>query len=265
MNELDLLNSKMIPTDMLGSLTIMWTLVEYDYPKCFIVKSNNRHYYALIEIEDKPDKFGWAVNKVSMTDIDMVNKGEKNIQSLFRNTKSKYLLFFENNEEIGKVKEVFDFKDEYEIKGDLFVRNFMGLENHKCLNCYYIRMLEDFSACYCGLTNRLIEFRKNENRFHACPLMYIANEELKAPMLDEDCYCLLKDGSIVFVKAETNQYNRQLQEYEYFSVSKLGKNHISHSPIKHSDIIRIFLSENEARKYLKNELLEMLGKTESEE
>lgn len=67
----------MIPTDMLGSLTIMWTLVEYDYPKCFIVKSNNRHYYALIEIEDKPDKFGWAVNKVSMTDIDMVNKGEK--------------------------------------------------------------------------------------------------------------------------------------------------------------------------------------------
>lgn len=129
MNELDLIDSKIIPTSSIGNLNILCTLLEYDYPRCFIAKSDNGKFYALIENEDGFDKFGWNVTEVSIKDINLVNKSKKSVQSLFLNKKNSFLLFFENGAEVGNITRVNSFEGKYKIQGDLYVKDFADMDD----------------------------------------------------------------------------------------------------------------------------------------
>lgn len=136
MRELEMLYSKKIPTDKFGVLEIKCIILEYDYPRCFISADSNNELYALLENNDEEDYFGWNVTKVSLEDINLVNKGEKNVQSLFID-KDSYLITFEGNAVVGKVISIEKFEGEYEIKGNLFVSDFCEMEElfdyHKLL------------------------------------------------------------------------------------------------------------------------------------
>lgn len=127
MDEIDMINSNVIPTDSLGKLYIKTVILNYDYPRCFVVQSEEGFYYALLENDDDIDKFGWNVTKITLTDLNYVNRGSKSVQSLFIG-KESYLLQFTNNSDIGKVVKVQEFIGDNEIKGELFVNDFCDMD-----------------------------------------------------------------------------------------------------------------------------------------
>ncbi len=129
MDELELLDSKIIPTDSIGNLNILCVLIDYDYPRCFIAKSDNNNLYALIENEEGIYKFGWNVSEVSLDDISKVNKSKKNIQSLFIGKKNNFILTFDKGDKIGRTVSVDKFEGIYEIKGNLFVQDFCDMDD----------------------------------------------------------------------------------------------------------------------------------------
>lgn len=129
MNELDLIDFKKIPTDSIGNLSILCVLIDYDYPRCFIAKSDNNKFYALIENENSIDKYGWNVTEVSLKEINQVNKSKRNIQSLFINKKNSFILSFENNNTVGSIKKVEKFEGKYEVQGNLFVKDFCDMDD----------------------------------------------------------------------------------------------------------------------------------------
>lgn len=129
MDELDLIDSKKIPTDSIGNLSILCVLINYDYPRCFIAKSDSAKFYALIENENSFDKYGWNVTEVSLNEINQVNRSKQNVQSLFINKKNSFILAFENNAKIGNIKKVEKFEGKYEIKGNLFVKDFCDMDD----------------------------------------------------------------------------------------------------------------------------------------
>lgn len=132
------------------------------------------------------------------------------------------------------------------------------LLNHKCINCKFINT-KDFKSCYCELTARRIQF--NKNVFDFCPLLDIAMRELNAPCLDEKCYALLNDETVVQVGGENcAYYNYDLNEYEYYcNVYDGGWTYKSHDKIKHSDIKKIFNNRSEASKYIKENKLSCIN------
>lgn len=122
----DLVEERRIPVNGYGDFIIETSIIEIDYSRCFIT-SNAGDYYAFLEIENKDDLFGWNVTKVSLDDINDVNNGYKNIQSLFID-KPKYELLFKNSS-TGVLSKVDDFKEKYSIKGNIFKRNFCDMDS----------------------------------------------------------------------------------------------------------------------------------------
>lgn len=124
-NIFDVFDKKYIETDC-GSFKFMCSIVSRDYPKCFICEKNNS-YFAFLEIEDDDDFFGWNVTCVSEEDINLVNTGEKSVQSLFRDKKC-YQLIFKDHINIGHFDEVDSFSGKYEILGDYFHPSFCDMD-----------------------------------------------------------------------------------------------------------------------------------------
>lgn len=127
MKEYEIFEIGKIPTDKLGDLFIKTIILEYDYPRCFIANDKDNNYYALLENEYGEEQFGWNVTKVTVSDINYVNRGSKNIQSLFMN-KESYLLQFYKNRNVGKMTKVDVFDGEYEIRGNLFAKDFCEMD-----------------------------------------------------------------------------------------------------------------------------------------
>lgn len=128
MKLIDMVESGVIPTSKFGKLKIVSVVLTYDYPRCFIASSKDNTYYAFLENKDYDDCFGWNVSIVSLDEINDVNMGNKNIQSLFLNETSKYIVEFKNNENVGQVIDVIDFEGEYAIRGNLYVNDFCDME-----------------------------------------------------------------------------------------------------------------------------------------
>ena len=127
MREIEMLENGLIPTDLLGNLNIKTVILEYDYPRCFIAQNEKNKYFALLENEDNLENFGWNVSEVSLKDINNVNRGEKNVQSLFIDKKS-YLLSFNLRSNIGKIQCVDYFTGKNAIMGNLFVKDFCEMD-----------------------------------------------------------------------------------------------------------------------------------------
>ncbi len=128
MNQIDMIERGVIPTNKFGDLRIMCVILNYEYPRCFIAASSSNTYYALLENSDEYNCFGWNVSIVSLSEINEVNKGNRNIQSLFLNESLKYIIEFHNNDEVGMVVDVTEFSGKYSIKGNLFVNDFCDME-----------------------------------------------------------------------------------------------------------------------------------------
>ena len=124
MKEIDILDLGIIPTDLLGDLHIKTIILVYEYPRCFIAKNDSGNLYALLENQDGEDDFGWNVTEINIEDLKCVNRGQKNIQSLFLDKKS-YLLQFKSNSDVGKVIQVNEFSGKYSIEGNMIVKNFL--------------------------------------------------------------------------------------------------------------------------------------------
>lgn len=127
MKEYELFEIGKIPTDLFGDLFIKTTILEYEYPRCFIANDSNNVFFALLENECDDDNFGWNLTKVTLDDINNVNRGTKNVQSLFID-KESYLLQFLNNQNLGQIKKVNLFEGKYEIRGDLFIKDFCEID-----------------------------------------------------------------------------------------------------------------------------------------
>ena len=122
-----MLESKTIPTDIFGVLTIKCVLIEYDYPRAFIAESSDSGLYALVEHSSEKASFGWNVSKVSLKNINDVNNGEKSFQSLFLGNELFYL-DFARDKGICVAKKVDGFYGDYEIKGNLFLKDFCDMD-----------------------------------------------------------------------------------------------------------------------------------------
>ena len=126
MSELEVLSTNVINTDKLGKLLMKAVILFYDYPRCFICESNSK-FYALLEMSLDEDEFGWNTCEVTLDDINEVNLGQKNIQSLFLNKKS-FTIIFSKNSLIGQVSEVQSFEGENAIEGDLILEDFCDMD-----------------------------------------------------------------------------------------------------------------------------------------
>lgn len=121
----DIVENGIIPVNLYGDFIIETSIIELDYPRCFIA-SNKGKYYAFLEIENSNDKYGWDVSEVSLEDINNVNTGLNNVQSLFIN-KNLFLLLF-NNSNVGSLTPVSSFEEKYSIKGDIYRKNFCDMD-----------------------------------------------------------------------------------------------------------------------------------------
>lgn len=128
MDIISLLDSGKIPTDLFGELFVKTVILNYDYPRCFIAEDKTQNYYALLENEDGIDSFGWNVSKITLDDLNFVNRGSKNIQSLFLNKEFSYLLHFDGNSNVGKLTKVDKFSGKYAIKGNMIVKDFCEMD-----------------------------------------------------------------------------------------------------------------------------------------
>ena len=123
MTELEMLERGKILTDVFGTLVIKTIIVEYDYPRCFIATNKDNRLFALLENDDSKENFGWNLTKIEPDDLNKVNQGGLNVQSLFLN-KESYLLKYDATYDICRAQKVDRFEGKYEIKGDLKVKDF---------------------------------------------------------------------------------------------------------------------------------------------
>ena len=127
MTEFEMLESGKILTDAFGILYIKTIILEYEYPRCFIATDENNKLFALLENDDSIENFGWNLTKIGLDDLNKVNRGTLNIQSLFLN-KESYLLNYDAINGICCAKKVDFFSGEYEIKGNMFVKDFCEMD-----------------------------------------------------------------------------------------------------------------------------------------
>lgn len=128
MDEITMIESGHILTDLFGQLQIKVVILDYDYPRTFICSDlSNSHFYAFLENDDSVEHFGWLVSSVSLQDINSVNLGEKNLQSLFRN-KDSYLIKGSTNSDICTVEHVNSFDEHNRIEGNLFITGFCDMD-----------------------------------------------------------------------------------------------------------------------------------------
>ena len=124
MTELEMLKNGKILTDVFGTLNIRNIILKYDYPRCFIATNRDNKLFALLENDDTPENFGWNLTKIELDDLNKVNQGKLNVQSLFLNKKS-YLLKYDATMDICRVQKVDYFSGKYEIKGNMYIKNFL--------------------------------------------------------------------------------------------------------------------------------------------
>lgn len=124
MTELEMLEKGKILTDVFGTLNIRNVVLKYDYPRCFIATNKDNKLFALLENDDTLENFGWNLTKIELDDLNKVNQGELNIQSLFLN-KESYLLKYDAKMDICRATKVDAFSGNYEIKGNMYIRNFL--------------------------------------------------------------------------------------------------------------------------------------------
>ena len=128
MDAITMIESGYIETDLLGQLQIRVVLLDYDYPRAFICSNEaNSLFFAFLENDDSFEHFGWNVSLVDLKDINSVNLGEKNLQSLFLN-KDSYLVNCSNSSDICTVKPVPFFDGRNRIEGNLFIPGFCDMD-----------------------------------------------------------------------------------------------------------------------------------------
>ena len=127
MREIEMLENRIIKTDSFGDLFIKCILIDYDYPRAFIAESTSNDLFAFVEHSANNSTYGWNVSKVSLEDINAVNNGEKNFQSLFLKP-DLYLIDYSEDTNLCLVKEVNGFYGKNEIKGNLFLKDFCDMD-----------------------------------------------------------------------------------------------------------------------------------------
>lgn len=119
---LELFDNGHIKIDDSSVFSFIAPLIEFDYPRCFIARSND-DFFAFMECEYDDEHVSWTVSKIDKKQIKSVHSGEKNVQSLFNE------ILFEIN---------YAFSDEcgtkkvpnpiHEIKGNFFSPDFGDLD-----------------------------------------------------------------------------------------------------------------------------------------
>lgn len=128
MDEITMIESGIILTDLFGQLQIKAVILDYDYPRAFITSDlSDSHYYAFLENDDAFEHFGWIVSPVDLHDINRVNLGEKNLQSLFLNRDS-YLVKGSISSDICNVEQIPIFDGHNRIEGNLFIPGFCDMD-----------------------------------------------------------------------------------------------------------------------------------------
>lgn len=128
MNELEMIRKKTIPTDKLGALQIMATLIYYDYPRAFIVYSDSsKEYYVLIENDDSQEHFEWISSSCTLEQINKVNLGLANIQSLFDDGR-KVIFSGCSDSDTVKTEFVVSFDEDHKLSGDFMAPGFCDMD-----------------------------------------------------------------------------------------------------------------------------------------
>lgn len=159
-----------IPVQEYGFFEIVASIVETEYPKCFITKNQGK-FYAFLEIENSDELFGWNVSCVSLKDINLVNSGKNDVQSLFLN-KDSYQLFFTDGLSSGLLNKVDSFSGKYEVKGSMLCPNFCDMDSlfdyhrfaelsAKEQSSKVSIVLQDDRGCPAGLLIRIINYMKS--------------------------------------------------------------------------------------------------------
>lgn len=166
----ELVDNGKIPVKNYGYFDIVASILEFDYPKCFIAR-NQDQYYAFLEIEKDDNLFGWDVTLVSLRDINYVNSGKKDVQSLFKD-KQMYLLLFKDGAEFGILENVESFGGKYSIQGSLFVPDFCDMDVDFDYHRFALLskeeksskvsiVLQDNNSCSTGLVIKIINYLKS--------------------------------------------------------------------------------------------------------
>ena len=229
MIELEIFSSNVIKTNKLGNLTIKTTVVFYDYPRCFICENNSK-FYALLEMDTNDDGFGWNTCEVSLEDINKVNLGVNNVQSLFRNKKS-YVIYFSKNDLIGDVKEVETFEGDNAIEGDLIVEGFCDMdeifdyhnlqENARLNNSASISfILENSDSCKTGDFLNIIKYMRS-----FC-------SKLKSPLDLNNSFVNFQRGSsvVTFEFKKPNDLLDKDEEFKYADINNFANFLLAENP-----------------------------------
>ena len=121
-NILDLFDNFRINVDDNLCFSFVVSLIEFDYPRCFIARGND-DFFAFMECECDDEHVSWTVSKIDKKQIKSVHSGEKNVQSLFDDELFEVKYNFSNG--IGIKKEANPI---HEIKGNFLSPNFGDLD-----------------------------------------------------------------------------------------------------------------------------------------
>ena len=229
MTELEIFSSNVIKTNKLGNLNIKTTIVFYDYPRCFICENNSK-FYALLEMDTNDDGFGWNTCEVSLEDINKVNLGLNNVQSLFKNKKS-YIIYFSRNDLIGDVKKVESFEGDNAIEGDLIVEGFCDMdevfdyhnlqENARSNNFASISfILENSDSCKTGDFLNIIKYMRS-----FC-------SKLKSPLDLNNSFVNFQRGSsvVTFEFKKPNDLFDNDEEFKYADINNFANFLLADNP-----------------------------------
>ena len=121
-NVLDLFDGGTIRTKEGAPFVLVATLIEFDYPRCFVC-SQSKDYFVFMECESDSNHLCWTVSKTSPALLNEVNLGKKNVQSLFNG--ELFEVNFDFSLELAELRDANPF---HEIKGDFFSPNFGDMD-----------------------------------------------------------------------------------------------------------------------------------------
>ena len=178
-NIVSIFSSRRIETSNFGVFIIRSVLIDYEYPRCFVA-SRDGDYFAFIECEDNDDLYGWTVAEVTLPQINDVNLGKKNIQSLFPREKCFEVLYYGN--EMSAVKtDASPIEEKHVVSGNLYAKGFCDMDESfdyhslqkdakRDRNNSVSLIYEGDILATTGLVFRAINYLKDMFRNVKCPL-----------------------------------------------------------------------------------------------
>lgn len=124
----EIFENRVFNSDAFNKLTILCDVIYYDYPRCFIAKDDNNHFFAFLENYCSDNEVRWNVASVTISDINDVNNGEKPVQSLFLKKDNIYNVTFSDKDYKAIFVKINEYSKENEILGELFVKNFCDMD-----------------------------------------------------------------------------------------------------------------------------------------